>query len=409
MGTIGKILNKIASPRVDYQPLIEVRIFKSALLHNLRTFQQKYPKLQFVPVIKSNAYGHGMVEVAGILDHENKTLTPLHQSSDSGAGQANPSPKGRGESLIPFFMVDSFYEALVLRRAGIKTKILVLGYCREEQLLSAKLKEVSFGIIDLQILKNLSAKLKKPLNIHLKIDTGMHRQGILMSEASDAIAAIKKNKNIVLEGICSHFADADGQDSSFTDKQIQDWNKIVKVFKEAFPSIKYFHTSATAGARYAGKIDANVGRLGIGLYGIDTSPSAQLDLRPALEVVSLISSIKHIPAGEKVGYGITFTSARPMIVATVPVGYNEGVDRRLSSLGCFKIRDVFCPIVGRVSMNISSIDVTDVPDVKIEEPVVVISGSKNDKNSVENLAKLCGCIPYEILVHVPQHLRRIII
>lgn len=193
MGNIRKILNRIVQPAVEYQPLIEVRIFKDALLHNLHTYQKVYPKLQFAPVLKSNAYGHGLVEVARILD----------------------------EQGVPFFMVDSFYEALVLRRAEVKTKILVLGYCRQQQLLSAKLKNVSFGIIDLQVLKDLSAKLKKPLNIHLKIDTGMHRQGILLSEIPEAVAAIKSNDNIIVEGLCTHLADADSADDKFTSAKLR--------------------------------------------------------------------------------------------------------------------------------------------------------------------------------------------
>lgn len=405
MGTIGKIFNRIVSPKVKYQPLVEVRIFKDALLHNLRTYQQKYPNLQFAPVIKSNAYGHGLADVAGILDKCNHPHPFGYRS-----GQALTSPiKGDENHGMPFFMVDSFYEALMLRRAGIKTKILVLGFCRDEQMLSAKLKNVSFGIIDLKILKNLAAKLRKPLNIHLKIDTGMHRQGILISELDDAIVAIKQNSNIKLEGICSHFADADGNNKGFTLNQIEQWNTVVQTFKKEFFGIKYFHTSATAGAHYANKIDANVNRLGIGLYGINSSPFETMDLRPALQMTSVISSIKNIPAGEKIGYGITFESPRPMIVATVPVGYNEGVDRQLSNIGHFKVKGVLCPIVGRVSMNISSIDVSEVADVKIENEVIVISADKNDKNSAENLAKLCGCIPYEILVHIPSSLRRIIV
>lgn len=394
MGTIRQIINRIIGPKIDYQPLIEVRVFKNALLHNLSEYQKKYPKLMFAPVLKSNAYGHGLVEAAKILDKNNHPhlTSPL---------------KGEENYRMPFFMVDSFYEALVLRRAGIKTKILVLGYCREAQLLSAKLKDVSFGIVDLQILKNLSVKLNKPLNIHLKIDTGMHRQGILTSEIATAIAAIKSNANIILEGICTHFADADSSLESFTQEQIGVWNQLVKTFRQKFPEIKYFHASNTAGARYADKIDANVSRLGIGLYGINPSSLEQMDLQPALEMVSLISSVKNIPAGDKVGYGITFTSSQAMKIATVPVGYNEGVDRRLSNKGHYKIGNTFCPIVGRVSMNISSIDVSGVKDVHLEQEVVVISHNPADKNSLENMAKLCECIPYEILVKIPQHLRRI--
>lgn len=379
--SIGKFLNKITAPSVNYQPLIEVRVFKDALLFNLHSFQKKFPQLTFAPVLKSNAYGHGLVQVAKVLDKER----------------------------IAFFMVDSFFEAYVLRRAGIRTKILVLGFSREKELLLAKLRDVSFGIIDLQILKNLSVKLKRPLNIHLKIDTGMHRQGILPSEISEAIAAIKANRNINLEGLCTHFADADSEDGSFTLDQIAKWHEAAAAFKKEFADIDYFHASNTAAAAYAGQIDANVSRLGLGLYGINPSSQINFELKPALELVSLISSIKTIPAGEKVGYGITFTSGKNTIVATVPVGYNEGVDRRLSNRGSFKVKGIFCPIVGRVSMNMSSIDVSGVPNIKLEDEAVVISQHKKDENSVENLAKICDCIPYEILVHIPQYLRRVVI
>lgn len=381
MRTIRKIFNRFSSPSVNYQPLIEVRIFKDAILHNLHVFQKKYPALQFAPVLKSNAYGHGLVGVATILDNQR----------------------------APFFMVDSFYEALVLRRAGIKTKILILGYNRTEQVLNNKLKECSFGIISFEQLKIISTKLTKRQAFHLKIDTGMHRQGIMPEEIDEAIKLIKANKNFVLEGICTHLADADGADSTGTERQISIWNKSVNIFRKEFSEIKYFHASATAGTHYADKIDANVSRLGIGLYGINPSPFEQIDLHPAMEMVSVISSIKKITPGEKVGYGGTFISSAPTIVATVPVGYNEGVGRRLSNKGYFKIGDIFCPLAGRVSMNMSSIDVTQVPQIKLEDEVIVISANQNDKNSVENIAKICECIPYEVLVHVPQHLRRTVV
>lgn len=375
------IVSRLFKPRVEYQPLIEVRVFKDAILHNLNEYIKRYPKLQFAPVLKSNAYGHGLVDVASILDNKN----------------------------LPFFMVDSFYEALVLRQAGVRSKILILGYCREGQILNNKLKNCSFGIIDFQQLQNTISKLKQPQSFHLKIDTGMHRQGILMEEVQKATELIKSNENFILEGVCTHFAVADAPESSFTEAQIKKWNGLVKIFKVAFPKIKYFHACNTAGTAYSDEIDANVSRLGIGLYGISPVPTTNLNLQPALEMVSIISSLKTIPAGEKIGYGITFESQKPMRVATVPVGYNEGVDRRLSNKGHYKLGGVFCPLVGRVSMNISSIDVTQVPDVKLEDEVIIISQNKTDKNSVENMSKMCECTPYEILVHVPQHLRRVVI
>lgn len=381
MRLLKKIYHRLMGPRVDYQPLIEVRVFKDALLHNLRQFQKQYPKSQFAPVLKSNAYGHGMALVAQILDSQQ----------------------------LPFFMLDTFFEALVLRREGIKTKILILGYIRDEQILNNKLKNVSFGIIDFKQLQNIIAKLKHPQSFHLKIDTGMHRQGILIEKVDEAIKLIKTNNNFILEGVCTHFSDADGENPKFTQGQTAQWNSLAKKFRQAFPSIKFFHASNSAGACYSPEIDQNVGRLGISLYGINVSAFRPLDLKPVLQMTSIISSLKTIPAGEKVGYGITFESQKPTIVATVPVGYNEGMDRRLSNKGYFTVAGVPCPIVGRVSMNITSIDVSAVPNVKLEDKVVVISSHQNDKNSVENMAKICECIPYEILVHVPQHLRRIVV
>lgn len=372
---------KFLRPRVDYKPLIEVRVFKNAILENLAEFKKHYPQINFAPVLKSNAYGHGLVEVANILDNQG----------------------------APFFMVDSFYEALVLRRAGIKTKVLVLGYVRQEQILNNKLNNVSVGIISLEQLKNISQNLKRKQNFHLKIDTGMHRQGVMLSEVGEAIKLIKANANIILEGVCSHFADADGETKIFTEKQIGEWNKIVEEFNKEFNSILFFHTSNTAGAYFAKSINQNVGRLGIGLYGFNQSAQEKLNLKPSLEMVSLISTVKQIQKGDKVGYGLTFEADKNIKIATVPVGYNEGVDRRLSSKGFYKIQNIFCPIVGRVSMNISSVDVTAINNIELEQEVIIFSSKQADLNSVENVAKICNCIPYEILVHIPQHLRRVII
>ncbi len=381
MYRIKDFFSFITKPRVGYTPLIEVTIFKDALLHNLHEYQKKYPKFLYAPVLKSNAYGHGLVQVGRILDGER----------------------------IAFFMVDSFYEALTLRQHGVRSPILVLGFERVENLINPKLNNCTSTIIDFQTLQQVCAMLKKPVRFHLKIDTGMHRQGILFEEIKKAAQLIKQNSNFILEGVCSHFADADGTDETFTLKQISKWNEAVQFFKSEIPGVKYFHISNTAGNFFSENIQANVGRLGIGLYGINVSQFEKMHLEPALEMVSLISSIKKIPAGEKIGYGITFETIRPSVVATVPVGYTEGVDRRLSNVGFYKVGNVFCPLVGRVSMNMSSIDVSEIGNLQIGDKVVVISQKSDDKNSIESIAKLCGCIPYEVLVRIPQYLRRVVL
>jgi alanine racemase len=231
-------LRQIRKKILHHEPLIAVEISRENLLHNLNEFKKIYPKLEFAPVLKSNAYGHGIVEMAKILDQENS----------------------------PFFCVDSFFEARQLRHEGIKTKILIIGYVRPEEIRSSRLKNAAFTIVDLEQLKEIGnipscprrggpmrhrtgvvgeekdtpigeinnhplpllekegSLFRKKIKIHLKIDTGMHRQGILLSEIEETIKIIKNSKNMILEGICSHLADADNSDEKFTLEQIENWN-----------------------------------------------------------------------------------------------------------------------------------------------------------------------------------------
>lgn len=349
-----------------YTPLITVLISRQKLLENLRAYQKRYSKVQFAPVLKSNAYGHGLVEVAKILDSEK----------------------------LPFLVVDSIFEATVLRRREIKTKILIIGFVLPRDIIGSRLPNVSFAVTSLDQLKLLAGK---GATLHLKIDTGMHRQGIMPSEITSAIKFFKANKNLVLEGVCSHFPDADGDSETFTKNQIGEWNNIVKIFRKEFTSIKYFHLANTAGAKFSELIDANVARLGFGLY------------EEVLEMRTVIGSVRTVLAGGSVGYDLTFKTKKKTKLACVPVGYYEGVDRRLSNSGSFIVGDVVCPVVGRVSMNITSIDVTKVPNVKMGDAVTVISANKNDPNSAENVAHLAKTIPYEILVHISSGLRRTVV
>jgi alanine racemase len=267
-------------------------------------------------------------------------------------------------------------------------------------------------VVSLQELKRLSEnifKTSKKIRLHIKVDTGMHRQGILIGEVDEVIKIIKINKNFILEGVCSHLADADSQEKSFTESQLKNWRGVLDKFKNNFSDIKYFHTSATAGTFYNQKEFGNVVRLGIGLYGINTSPFLDLNLKPVMRVESIVSSVRNLSKGESVGYNHTYTLDRDMKVATVPMGYFEGLDRRLSGLASLKIGENFCPILGRVSMNMCSVDITDLYDINLEDKVIVVSENPNDKNSAINFAKLANTIPYDILVHIMPHLKRRII
>lgn len=378
---MNKLLFRLLNQGRHFEPLVRVVISSDALRHNLHAYQRKYQGLDFAPVLKANAYGHGLVQVGKIVDQED----------------------------IPFIMVDSYYEAFVLRREGISKKLLLLGYHTPEQVLKKPLKDVSIGITSLDQLKKFVAVLRRAQNFHLKIDTGMNRQGLVLNEFSAAIKLIQSNSFFVLEGLATHFAEADGPSMKFTDHQIAVWNDAVNVFSAQFKTLRFIHAGASAGASHSKKFAANVNRLGIGLYGFNTSPYEQLHLKPALELYTVLSGIKEVSVGQKVGYGTTYEVKTPSRLATIPVGYYEGVDRRLSNIGSVMVQGVACPIVGRVSMNITTIDVSAVPTPQLDDEVKVISANPHDTNSIDHWARVCHTIPYELLVHIPGHLRRVVI
>ncbi len=363
-----------------YVPLIEVRISRDAILHNFNVFKGLSDKVSVAPVLKSNAYGHGLVEVARVLDGERP----------------------------PFFCVDSFFEALILRNEGIRSPILIIGYTPIENVIEQKLGNVAFGIVSLVDLERLAKRVHSRTSIHLKIDTGMHRHGIMPGEINEAVRIVRSDPHLELEGVYSHLADADMANSTLTESQITEWNTAAKTIRSAIPSVRYFHLSATSGSAYTPNIDANVMRLGIGLYGI-TFGQHKLDVRPALEMRTRITSLRTVRTGGAIGYNATHVAKHGLLVASIPVGYAEGVDRRLSDKGMVSIRGELCPILGRVSMNITSIDVTNVPDVALDDEVVVISKNPGDPHSLQGIAERCGTIPYEIMVHIPLQLRRVVV
>lgn len=364
-----------------FEPLIHVYVSKSAILHNLHAYQAAYPKLSFAPVLKSNAYGHGLVPVARILAKER----------------------------VPFFALDSLYEARTVRAYGIRTPLLIIGYTTAENIVFSKLKDVAFTITSLEQLRFVGIHAKKPVHVHIKVDTGMHRQGLMPQEISESISLVRAYHFIRVEGICSHYSDADNRDPSYTKTQSATWHDVVEMYRTALPDITYFHIAASAGVAYADDIPGNVARIGLGLYGINPSPTTELTLQPALELKTIISSVRVLSEGAQIGYNGTYTLTKPATIATIPVGYYEGVDRRLSSNGYVCVKGVLCPIVGRVSMNITSIDVSRVPSCAIGDAVTVFSGVRTDEHSIASVARRCCTIPWEILVHIPAHIRRTVI
>lgn len=363
-----------------YKPLVEVRISRENLLHNLHAYQKAYPALSFAPVLKSNAYGHGLVETAEILDREQ----------------------------VAFFAVDSYYEARVLRAHGISSPLLVVGYTRPEDIANNRLKNTAFALVDIEQARVLAKMANRRVEVHLKLDTGMHRHGILEKDLSEVLALLAEHPYLRVTGVCTHLGDADSAVSPLTDTQLACWKQLLPRVTSAFPTLTHIHLAATKGVRFAEEAGASIVRVGIGLYGLDTSPGSTLPLRPVLEVRTMVSSVRDVPAGEHVGYNATFEARRPSRIATIPIGYYEGIDRRLSSVGSMLIHGKSVPIAGRVSMNMTSLDVTELPEVNVGDTVIAVSRDPRAPNSVREIAAQTSRIPYDVLTHVPPHLRRVV-
>jgi len=355
-----------------------VELSKSSLIFNYKYFKKEHPESAICPVLKSNAYGHGLTEIAKILDSENPE----------------------------YFIVDSFYESLELRKAGIKTPRLIIGYTLPENFKYMSFKRDAITVMDKESVEALG-KLKKRVKVHLKVDTGMHRQGVPFEKALELIKLIKSYKKLDLEGICTHLADADNpQNDKFTKIQVKNFKKVISDAKKAGITFKYRHISATAGAARIHDKDFNMIRVGLGLYG--SSPFTN-KLRPVMTFKSTIIAIKELKKGDCVSYGCTFHAEKPMKIGVIPAGYYEGVDRELSNKGFINYKGKPCKILGRVCMNLTMIDLTGIKNPRKFDAVEVIGTDIHKRNSAIWMAKAAGTIPYVIWTHIAPTIRRVII
>ncbi|HSW88891.1 MAG TPA: alanine racemase [Candidatus Saccharimonadales bacterium] len=360
-----------------YYPLNTIEISAYNLKENF-TYLANLSDQQIAPVLKSNAYGHGLVQTAKILD----------------------------ECRAPFFCVDSLYEAYELLKAKIKTPILIMGYVNPYNL---KVKKLPFSYVayDLELIAALN-EYQPGAGVHIFVDTGMHREGIPLDELEDFLYEAKKFTKVHIEGLMSHFGDANDPDNELTKKQIENFQKAEEIMRRSNITIKWTHISASGGVLQLQKYQqqlGNVARTGIALYGYDPK-GVHENLKPALQVKTTLAQIKELKKGEKVGYDFTFTAPKDMIIGILPIGYFDGVDRRLSNVGYVKIENHFCQIIGKVSMNITVIDITEIQNAEIGQEVIVYSNTLSDKNSLYSAADLCKTIPYELLVHLSPTTKR---
>ena len=360
-----------------------------ALAFNLRSARRFLgTETDVMAVVKANAYGHGAVECSRRL-------------------------KDEGVKILAVAIVE---EALQLRQAGIEGEILILGGIWPEQaatVLENDLTPVVCRLDSAEALDSLSGRRNTPTKIHIKIDTGMGRIGVPFFQAGEFAAAISRLKNIHVEGLMTHFASADDlAQSDFTNFQIDRFGAAVETFAEAGIRPVILDLANSPASVAFPRSRSSLVRLGGILYGLggDILPDVpQPELKPVMSVTSEVGFLKEVAAGESLGYGRTFIAQRDSLIATIPIGYADGYPRALSNKGEMIVRGKKVPVVGRVSMDWTILDVTDIPNVEIGTKVTVIGHDGDESISAECLAADTDTISYEITCGFSSRVARIFV
>lgn len=382
-GTIENAIEEIES----IEKMKQVFLKRSWVEINLEIIEKNYSIYKnytnndVMAVVKADAYGHGDVEIAMCLQNAGVNL----------------------------FAVSNILEAIKLRDAGIRGEILILGYTP----LSMVQKLLEYDIIQTIISVEYGEAVIKsglPIRCQIAIDTGMNRIGIDADKVANCEAFIRRcNENLCLEGVFTHLCVADGADETdvkFTKLQIEKFEYVVERIEDL--CLRYIHyANSVAGLRYKGI--SNLTRLGIILYGL--KPSYEMSLPngiiPALSWKSVVSMVKTVCPGESIGYGCTYHVEKEIKVATIPTGYADGYSRLLSNRGKVLIHGQEAPIIGRICMDQFMIDVSNIPNVKVEDEVVLLGESENELFTADDMANIIGTIGYEVVCNISKRVQRV--
>jgi alanine racemase len=341
-------------------------------------------------VVKANAYGHGLREVVHALGSRN----------------------------ADWFGVDSLEEAVAVRSAGGRQPILIMGYVPPAGLASVVRNGFSMIIYDMARLKMLErlATTRRPAKVHLKLETGTSRQGATPLELPALAKTLRRLRNVELEGVSTHFANVeDTSDQSYAREQLRRFHEGLTLLEKAGLRPTLRHTAASAGTLLHPEAKFDLVRTGVVLYGLwpsaETEAAAadaglKIDLHPVLTWKTVIAQVKSLPSGTPVSYGLTERLKRPSRVAVLPVGYYDGLDRGLSSVGRMLVRGRRVKVLGRVCMNMCVVDVTDVPGAAAGDEAVIIGRQNRGAIAAEEVAEAAGTINYEIVARLNPLLPR---
>lgn len=365
-----------------------VEISESALRHNLRQFRQIVgDKTILAPCVKANAYGHGLARVGQIFIEE-------------GANR---------------LCVDKLFEAEILRNAGVDCPIYVMGYTCLADLEKACDLGVSIVVYNHETVDEL-IKIGKPLRLHLKVETGNNRQGLEGVDLLELAKKIHESEDLEIEGLATHFANIeDTTDHSYANAQMERFESAMKMLKKNGINPPIVHCANSAATLLFKDTHFEMVRPGIATYGMWPSNETYISylkevgkdfkLEPAFSWKTKIAQIKTIGPGEYIGYGCTYRTTHESRIAILPVGYYDGYDRGISG-GHVLIYGKRAPVRGRICMNIMMVDVTDIPEAKLEDEVVLIGQSGDEKITAEMFGSWAGTINYEVTTRVNERITR---
>jgi len=342
--------------------------------------------VEYMAVVKADAYGHGSLACAKKLEAEN----------------------------IDWLGVALPEEGLELRESGIQTPILCLGSFwngQEHLLLANNITPVIYRKESAENFNRAAANKSVKAKIHIKIDTGMGRIGVRFDKVKEFVETLKSLKNLSLEGLMTHFAVADNlSENNFTDIQIKRFYEAVRILEENGFHSKYKDLANSPGAIVHEKSRGNMVRLGGVLYGLggDVLPKEIIkpELKPVMSLHTRIAHVKNVPKGETIGYGRTFLTKRDSIIATVPIGYQDGYRRSLSNRGRVIVKGFLAPVIGRISMDWTIIDITEIHGVKVNDEVILIGEQNGLTVTAEELAAKIETISYEITCGINRRVTR---
>ncbi|ERM91986.1 alanine racemase [Caldanaerobacter subterraneus subsp. yonseiensis KB-1] len=365
-----------------------VEVNLDSIVHNFREIKRVVgDRVKVMGVVKANAYGHGAYHVA----------------------------KALVENGVDYLAVATVEEALELRSCGITTPVLILGYTPLSQAGEAVEKDVTFTAFDLKYVKELgeiASRKGKKAKIHVKIDTGMGRIGYTDFDLAEReIEEMSKLEGIELEGIFSHFATSDEKDKDYAREQFERFADMLKRLEKRGVNISLKHIANSGAITDLNYAYLDMVRPGITLYGSYPSDDVNkiLDLRPAMNFKTKIVYIKEVPENTSISYGRTFITKRPSKIATLPIGYADGLNRLLSNNHEVLVRGKYVPIVGRVCMDQTMIDVTEVEGVEVGDEVVIFGEQEGKRITADDIAKKLRTIPHEVYCGISRRVPRIYI